>query len=276
MWVAAAGVTGIAMLATACSSGGGSDDESTTSNEPVTLTVATFNDFGYTDELLAEYKKEHPNVTVKQTKAAKSEDARTNLTTKLGAGGAGLADIEAIEVDWLPELLQAPDKFVDLTDPKLKDRWVPWKVKQATAENGALIGYGTDIGPEGICYRSDLFKAAGLPTDRAEVATLLGGENATWDKYYEVGKQFVAATPKVAWFDSANATYQGVINQQTNAYEEKDGTPKDLATNSDVKDIYNSVLAARRRCRRTSTSGPRTGTPRSRPTASRPCSAPPG
>ena len=78
---------------------------------PITLTVATFNNFGYTDELLAEYTEEHPNVTVKQTVAAKSEDARTNLTTKLAAGGAGLADIEAIEVDWLPELVQSRDTF---------------------------------------------------------------------------------------------------------------------------------------------------------------------
>lgn len=244
MWVAAAGVTGIALLATACSSGNPSEDETTDSDEPITLTVATFNDFGYTDELLAEYTKEHPNVTVKQTKAAKSEDARNNLTTKLGAGGAGLADIEAIEVDWLPELLQAPDKFVDLTDESVDGRWVDWKVEQATAADGTLIGYGTDIGPEAICYRSDLFAAAGLPTDRAEVAELLGGDDATWEKYYEVGADFVAKSGGVAWFDSANAIYQGVINQQTNAYEETDGTPKDLASNSEVQDLYNGVLDA--------------------------------
>ena len=43
-----------------------------------------------------------------------------------------------------------------------------------------MIGYGTDIGPEGICYRADLFKKAGLPTDREEVAALMG----TWDDYF--------------------------------------------------------------------------------------------
>src|SRR5690606_21506201 len=177
------------------SSGSGSDDAETGSgDEKITLTVATFNDFGYSDELLAAYSESHPNVTVKQTKAAKSEDARTNLTTKLAAGGEGLADIEAIEVDWLPELMQYPDLFTDLTDPELEGRWVDWKVQQATTTDGKVIGYGTDIGPSAICYRQDLFEAAGLPSDPAAVAELLGGEDATWDDYFAAGATFVAAS----------------------------------------------------------------------------------
>ena len=92
--------------------------------------------------------------------------------------------------------MQYSDKFVDLTDPELEGRWLDWKAAAATTADGTLIGYGTDIGPEAICYRSDLFAAAGLPTDRAEVAELLGGATH-WDDYFEVGRQFVAdvATP---------------------------------------------------------------------------------
>lgn len=240
---ATAGVATLALVLTACSSGGSGDSSSSSSDGKVTLTVATFNDFGYTDDLLAAYSEAHPDVVVKQVKAAKSEDARTNLTTKLAAGGEGLADIEAIEVDWLPELMQYPDLFADLTDSSLDDRWVPWKVEQATTPDGKLIGYGTDIGPEAICYRSDLFAQAGLPTDRAEVAELLGGADATWETYFQVGQQYKAATGK-AWFDSAMATYQGMVNQLPAAYEETDGTPKDLATNTDVKKLYDEVLQA--------------------------------
>ncbi len=239
---ATAGLATLALTLTACSTGSGSDDKGG-SDEKITLTVATFNDFGYTDDMLAEYTKTHPNVTVKQTKAAKSEDARTNLTTKLAAGGAGLADVEAIEVDWLPELMQYPDKFTDLKDSELDGRWVEWKVEQATTPDGKVIGYGTDIGPEAICYRSDLFAKAGLPTDREAVAELLGGKDATWDDYFEVGKQYQAAT-KTPWFDSAMAISQGMVNQLSNAYEETDGTPKDLATNTEIKDIYTEVLQA--------------------------------
>ncbi|WP_435736742.1 extracellular solute-binding protein [Cellulosimicrobium sp. PMB13] len=240
---AAAGLAAITLTLTACASGSGSEDDETTgsSDEEITLTVATFNDFGYTDELLAAYSEEHPNVTVKQTKAAKSEDARTNLTTKLAAGGEGLADIEAIEVDWLPELMQYPDLFEDLSDDALEGRWVDWKVQQATTTDGKLIGYGTDIGPSAICYRQDLFEAAGLESDPAAVAELLGGEDATWDDYFAAGEQFVAASD-AAWYDSAMSISQGMVNQIDNAYEESDGTPKDLAENTEIRDIYDTVL----------------------------------
>ncbi|MBD5786424.1 carbohydrate ABC transporter substrate-binding protein [Cellulosimicrobium terreum] len=240
---ATAGLAAITLTLSACSGDSGSDDETTTADdsEPITLTVATFNDFGYSDELLAAYTEEHPNVTVKQTKAAKSEDARTNLTTKLAAGGEGLADIEAIEVDWLPELMQYPDLFTDLADPALDGRWVDWKVQQATTPDGKVIGYGTDIGPSAICYRQDLFEAAGLPTDPAEVAELLGGEDATWDDYFAAGATFVDKSDS-AWYDSAMSISQGMVNQIDNAYEESDGTPKDLASNQPIIDIYDTVL----------------------------------
>ena len=243
-WALAAGVMSISLLSTACSGGNSGGDAGGDDDGKITLTVATFNNFGYTDELLAEYTEENPNVTVKQTRAAESADARTNLTTKLAAGGAGLADIEAIEVDWLPELLGSADAFEDLSDPSVDGRWEAWKAEAATSEDGRLIGYGTDIGPEGICYRADLFEAAGLPSDRAAVAELLGGENATWEKYFEVGRQFKAASPEVAWFDSAAATYQGMVNQLENAYEETDGTPIPMADNTDVKALFEQVTAA--------------------------------
>jgi cellobiose transport system substrate-binding protein len=243
-----AGIASITLALTAC--GGGSDDpasgEGTASGEDgeITLTVATFNNFGYTEELLARYQEEHPDVTVEHVTAARSEDARTNLTTKLAAGGEGLADIEAIEVDWLTELTQYPDLFEDLTDPELEGRWLDWKVQQATTPDGKLIGYGTDIGPEAICYRADLFEAAGLPSDREGVAELLGGEDATWETYFEVGRQFVAASDS-AWYDAATATYQGMVNQLEAAYEDPEsGEPKPLESNAEVKDLYDQVTAA--------------------------------
>ncbi|MBE1876909.1 carbohydrate ABC transporter substrate-binding protein, partial [Myceligenerans sp. TRM 65318] len=108
-----AGIATLALGLAACGGGneGGEADETAGSDEPITLTVATFNNFGYTDELLAKYTEENPHVTVEQTVAAEAADARTNLTTKLAAGGEGLADIEAIEVDWISELAQYPDLF---------------------------------------------------------------------------------------------------------------------------------------------------------------------
>ena len=233
----AAGTAAVALVAAGCSSSSTAASDESGDGE-VTLTVATFNEFGY-EELFDQYMEENPNVTIVHRKAATSNEARDNLTTRLAAG-SGLADIEAVEVDWLPELMQYSDQFVDLSDPELEGRWLEWKAAQATTPDGQLIGYGTDIGPEAICYRSDLFEAAGLPTDRAEVADLLG---TTWEDYFAAGEQF-SAQSEVPWFDSAQAIYQGMINQVENAYEESDGTPIPLADNTEVQDLYEQVLAA--------------------------------
>ncbi|MEU4364644.1 extracellular solute-binding protein [Promicromonospora sp. NPDC023987] len=240
---ATAGAAAVALALTACGAAEGSEGGSE-EDGPITLKVATFNDFGYTDEMLAEYSEEHPNVTVEHVKAATTDDARSNMTTKLAAGGEGLADIEAIEVDWLPELMQYPDLFTDMADPELDGRWVDWKVQQATTPEGKVIGYGTDIGPEAICYRADLFEKAGLPTERAEVAELLGGEDATWEDYFAAGREFVKESD-VAWYDSAAGTFQGMVNQLPAAFEDPEtGEPKDLGENTEVKDIYDEITAS--------------------------------
>ena len=230
-----AGVATTSALVLAGCAGGGGGAATADPNEKVTLTVATFNDFGYSDALFAEYTKEHPNVTIVHNKAATSNDARANYFQKLGK--TGLADIEAIEVDWLPEVM----KYSDLLAPvpaDLKSRWLDWKTKAATDPNGNLIGYGTDIGPEGVCYRSDLFAAAGLPTDRESVAKLLTGD---WKTYFDTGAKYTAATGK-AFFDSAFGTYQGMINQVEAPYE----NPSDgkITIDPQVETIYNQVLDA--------------------------------
>jgi cellobiose transport system substrate-binding protein len=230
----------LALALTACGSGGSDNAgvEGETGTEDVTLSVGTFNEFGY-EELFTEYEELNPNVTIEHKKAATSNEARDNLTTRLAAG-SGLSDIEGIEMDWLPELLEYSDQFADLKDPAVEGRWLDWKEAAATTEDGQLIGYGTDAGPEAVCYRADLFEKAGLPSDRESVAKMLEGD---WQNYFDAGKKFVAASDGTAWFDSAGATYQGMINQVENAYEDKDGTV--IATdNADVKDIYEQVLQA--------------------------------
>jgi cellobiose transport system substrate-binding protein len=229
--VAITGAAVFALVATGCSAdtAGGDDGD-------ITLTVATFNDFGYTDELFAEYEEANPGITIKQNKAATSDDARANYFTKLGAG-SGLADIEAVEIDWFAELLQYSDKLTDLSSDDVEGRWLDWKTEAATDADGRLIAYGTDIGPEAICYRSDLFAAAGLPTDRTEVAALLEGD---WENYFTVGEQFTAASD-AAWYDASGAIIQGILNQEEETLESKDGEII-ATTNPVVKDAYEQVL----------------------------------
>ncbi|PFG15811.1 cellobiose-binding protein [Propionicimonas paludicola] len=245
----AAVTAGLALLLVGCSgpaatpsaSAPASPSASAPSEEKVTLTVATFNEFGYED-LFAEYTKAHPNVTITPKKAATSNEARENYFNKLAAG-SGLSDIEAIEVDWLPDVMQTADKLYDLSGDDVKGRWLDWKEAAGTAPDGKLVAYGTDIGPEGVCYRADLFKKAGLPTDRAEVAKALG---STWDDYFALGKKFVAKSNGVAWFDSADAIMQGQINQLKNAFSstEPEETLIPLGDNAPVKAQYDSILKA--------------------------------
>lgn len=135
--------------------------------------------------------------------------------------------------------MQFADRFTDLTDPALDDRWLDWKTAQGTDAKGRLIMYGTDSDPNAIAYRADLFEKAGLPSDREEVAKLLTGD---WEHYFEVGKEYTGKTGQ-PWFDSARGTFFGMINQVERAYENEDGTVRDLA-GSDVETLFRQVLTA--------------------------------
>ncbi|MCM3695052.1 ABC transporter substrate-binding protein [Microbacterium oleivorans] len=220
-----------AIVLAGCAGGG---EPAANSGEKVTLTIATFNNFGYTDEFLQKYEDENPNVTIVHNKAAESGDARKNFFQKLGKGG--LADIEAVEVDWLSEAMQYSDLLAPVPDD-LKGRWLDWKEAAATDADGNLIGYGTDIGPQAICYRADLFEAAGLPSEPAEVEALFDGD---WDNYFDVADQYREGSGK-AMIDSANSVLQGIVNQIEYTYDEPDGTV--IATsNPEIADAYKSVV----------------------------------
>ncbi|OJU65196.1 MAG: sugar-binding protein, partial [Microbacterium sp. 70-38] len=223
-----------AALVLAGCAGGGGDSSSGDSNEKVTLTVTTFGTMGF-DKLYTQYEKEHPNVTIKATNIDTGDNALTDWQTKQAAG-SGLPDVQAVEEGWLSKVMQVSSSFVDLRDygaDKIKDRWVPWKLKQATDKDGRIIGYGTDIGPEGLCYNSKLFAAAGLPTDRAAVAEYFGGANATWDKFFEIGKQYHDKTGK-AWYDQSGFVWNSMVNQLPEGYYTSDGK-LNVKDNADLK-----------------------------------------
>ncbi len=220
---AVAGAAVVAMLAAGCGGGDSNSDEPASAENPVELTVTTFGTFGY-DDLYAEYEDANPGVTIKATNIDTGGNARTDLFTKLAAG-SGVSDVVAIEEGWLGSIMEISDQFVDLNDygaADIKGNWVDWKYEQGTDPEGRVIGYGTDIGPQGICYNGKLFEAAGLPSDREAVAELLGGENASWENYFEVGNQYKDTSGK-AWFDQAGFVWNSMVNQMDEGYYTKDG-----------------------------------------------------
>ncbi|NUK09915.1 extracellular solute-binding protein [Streptomyces lunaelactis] len=210
-------------LLAACGSGS-SDGSSDSAGGKVTLTVDLFGSFGYKEAgLYAEYEKLHPNVRIKQTDTEDEQDYWKSLQTRL-AGGGGLADVQGIEVGRIAAVTQQQsDKFEDLKKygaDKLKDQFAEAKWSAATGKDGQVLGLGTDVGPEAMCYRSDLFKEAGLPTDRAELAT----KWSTWDGYLALGKEFKEKAPgKSAWLDSVGSLYTIMIGQEKERYYDASG-----------------------------------------------------
>ena len=222
--VVTAGAAALTLVLAGCGSdapeAGGSDSVGT---EPVELTVTTVGTMGL-DDLYAKYEQAHPNVTIKATNIDTGDNALVDWKTKQAAG-SGLPDVQAVEEGWLGQVMKVSDSFTDLREygaDQVKDRWVPWKLAQGTDPEGRIIGYGTDIGPEGVCYNRALFDKAGLPTDRAEVATLFGGEQASWEKFFEVGKQYHDKTGK-AFYDQSGFVWNAMVNQQPEGYYTGDG-----------------------------------------------------
>ncbi|MCP2032539.1 cellobiose transport system substrate-binding protein [Okibacterium sp. HSC-33S16] len=233
-----AGAAAFALLATGCASSGGDSADGN-----IELTVTTFGTFGY-DDLYKEYEKANPNITIKATNIDTGGNARTDMVTKLAAG-SGLSDVVAIEEGWLGAIMKSSDKFVDLTEygaADVKDNWVPWKYEQGTDPEGRVIGLGTDIGPQGLCYNGKLFEAAGLPSDRESVAELLGGDDATWEKYFEIGQQYKAATGK-AWYDQSGFVWNSMVNQMEEGYYTKDGE-LNVEGNADMRANFDQLAKA--------------------------------
>ncbi|MER5810276.1 extracellular solute-binding protein [Streptomyces sp. NPDC002033] len=210
----------------------------------VTVTVDLFGTFGYKEAgLYAQYEKLHPGVTVKQTDTEDEQDYWKSLQTRL-AGGGGLADVQGIEVGRIAAVTQQQsDKFEDLTAygaGALKGSFAEAKWKAAATADGKVLGLGTDVGPEAMCYRRDLFEKAGLPTGRDELAA----KWSTWDGYLELGRQYKANAPeKSAWLDSVGSLYTVMVGQQKERYYDASGKLV-YETNPAVKNAWNTSVRA--------------------------------
>jgi cellobiose transport system substrate-binding protein len=208
---------------------------------PVTVTIGDFGTFGYKEAgLYADYMKLHPNVTIKEDTVEQSADYYKALQTHLAAG-SGLDDIQAIEIGFVADVTtNHADQFVDFNSlpegPQLKGTFYPWKWSMAsTADGSKTIGLGTDAGPEAMCYRTDLLKAAGLPSDRATLNTTW----ATWDGFINFGKQYEASKTKSGHFlDSAASIFNAAVTQgPTEQYVNAAGKP-DVANSDGVKNAW--------------------------------------
>lgn len=216
------------LLLAGCSAAGAGDGKTT-------IFVATYGEFGY-ESLFAEYEKQHPDIDL-VGRVADFDTHHRKLATQL-AGGRGAADVVAIEEQYLPRFRQSKDKFVNLADfgaHNLRGQWTPWKWEQGVTEDGRFVmGLGTDMGSLGMCYRRDLFAAAGLPTERTEVARLW----PTWEAFAGVADRFSAATPEAKFSDSAGTVYTAILNQARENFFSKADDSLIAGTNPNVRRAF--------------------------------------
>jgi cellobiose transport system substrate-binding protein len=108
--------------------------------------------------------------------------------------------------------------FVNLLDhgaAEYEDDYLGWKWAQSLSADGSVqIGLGTDIGGLAMCYRTDLFEEAGLPTDRDEVSALIGD---SWDDFIALGEQYVEATDR-PFVDNATNLMNPILGQEPVGY----------------------------------------------------------
>ena len=127
------------------------------------------------DDFLAEY----PDIQIEWVNYPPDEVA-SQLQVAI-QGGAGAPDLAVTENRFIPRLIELGG-LVDLTEQlqPYVDDLNPAAVEFGSKE-GRHYSFPWDVGPVVTFYRRDLFEAAGLPTEPAEVEELI----STWDKFLD-------------------------------------------------------------------------------------------
>ncbi|MEU4619140.1 extracellular solute-binding protein [Actinoplanes sp. NPDC023801] len=178
-------------------------------NAQVTLKINFWGDMGL-DQLKAKYEAANPNVKI-SLNTGEYQAQHQDLQKKLVAG-SGAPDISAVDEGFIVQFREQADQFVNLNDKgagALESKYLPWKWQASKSTDGKQIGLGTDVGGLAMCYRTDLFKAAGLPTSREEVSKLW----PTWDAFLQTGKTYTDKTKK-KFIDSATNLFNPILSQQ--------------------------------------------------------------
>jgi len=232
--------------------------------DPVTITIWTFGDV-IQRNLVAEYKALHPEVTLSIKKSDLDPLNGTNMVTACTSKTG--PDIVAVEVSYSGYWRSYPKCFQDLramrtsaanipagiaeglSAVELKKDYLSWRWEQGVAYDDSVIGIPTDVGGLEVAYRVDLFKKAGLPTERTAVGKLW----PTWEAFIATGQKYMAklsAADKKAgkgFIDNTGTIYAAIMNQGTEKYYKNDGTDTGKLiydTNPQVKKAWNTTIKA--------------------------------
>ncbi|MFE6283273.1 extracellular solute-binding protein [Streptomyces sp. NPDC057877] len=234
---------GAGLLAGCADDGEDSDSNSSDGGSgKTTITLGLFGTFGFKEAgLYDEYMKLNPDISIKENVVERNENYYPALVNHLTTN-SGLMDIQGVEVGNIAEVVQTQsDKLLDLSKYGKESDYLDWKWQQATTAEGQTIGLGTDVGPMAICYRTDLFKEAGLPTDREEVAKLWAGD---WEKFVDVGRDYQKNAPSGTTFmDSPGGLINAILSSEKEKFYDSSGEVI-YKTNPAVKAAFDLTAAA--------------------------------
>jgi multiple sugar transport system substrate-binding protein len=172
-----AAATVVALVATACVGGGGTSDDSDTQpgqtiqpvtpqepTSPVTITFQSWvSEAQQMKKLSADFKKLHPNITVKFLNVP-ADNATQKLTTQVAGGNppdTAFLDSSAVQDFASRKALVNLDGYIAGSQAVKLDDYVAG-FKQTAVYQNSMFALPYDGETTGLFYRTDLFQAAGI------------------------------------------------------------------------------------------------------------------
>jgi ABC-type glycerol-3-phosphate transport system substrate-binding protein len=174
--------------------------------------------------LLPEFNKQFPDITVEVQAFPQQNAAYINALQRAMLSGTG-PDIAGVEIRELALLRDRP-QWADLSKPPfeaatLLAEFAPFTAANVKLADGRISLLPKHTGPGGLFYRRDLFAAAGLPTEPAEVEAAF----ADWNTFLELGKKI--AVPNKRWLvSSASEIVEAMLAQSGTTLLDSAGRPQ--------------------------------------------------
>jgi cellobiose transport system substrate-binding protein len=154
--------------------------------------------------------------------------------------GSGAPNVVMLDEGYIIHAVDNSDGFVNLLDlgaGQYEDDYLPWKWQEAASADGSVVvGLGADGGGLALCYRKDLFEAAGLPSDREDVSAAVGD---SWDDFIAFGQEYEEATRKYFVDNATNVLNPAIWQLGTgHAYYDRD----DELDMDNIKPAFDTAL----------------------------------